>query len=65
MDAGRLEHGAAAHVVFVERVAAVDDRIAHTQQFGKREDRLFRGRTRWQHDPDTAWRAEFLDDVFE
>ena len=60
MDAGRLKHGGAANVVFVKRIAAIDDGVARFQQFGKGKDRFLGRRAGGQHDPDSSRGAEFL-----
>ncbi|MNG82637.1 hypothetical protein D3C79_413460 [compost metagenome] len=46
--------GGAAHVVLVEGVAAIDDRIARLQQFGQLGDGLLGGLASGQHDPHRA-----------
>src|SRR5262249_22458891 len=61
----RLEHCGTPHVVFEVAVAAVDDRVAAFEMFGKGGHRLLSGVTRGNHQPDRAWRRQTLDEIRE
>ncbi|MNG85399.1 hypothetical protein D3C79_441580 [compost metagenome] len=60
MQAALGQFCGAAHVVLVEGVAAVDDRIARLQHFGQLRDGLLGGVTSRQHHPYRARRFQLL-----
>ncbi len=58
-------HFRAAYVVFKERISAVDDSVALLHAGEEGLNRFFGGVARWDHDPGSAGRSQFCNEVIE
>jgi len=65
VNAARLERAGAADVIFVVRIAAVDDRVAGLQAGRQLADHLFRGLAGRHHEPDGARQRQRAYEVVE
>ena len=65
MNSFRGQFLCATNVIDVVRIAAVDDRVARFQWFGKCRDGFFSRRTGWEHDPEGARCAELFNEFLE